>query len=165
MKVLAFCACVLALVCFSSAETTGQRLKQALSLESNFDNCLEENDITQEDLYTEPNIINEEYKQAGNEERKRKNGCVFECIMKKEGLMVGSDIKEGKVHEQINRQMANNPNVGKVHKMARDCMREVKNISDVECEKGFSLLVCLMKAAHKEKNHGEHEHEHEHEHV
>uniref|UniRef100_A0A348G654 Pheromone-binding protein Gp-9 n=1 Tax=Odontomachus monticola TaxID=613454 RepID=A0A348G654_ODOMO len=159
MKVLAFCTCVLALICFSSAETTGERLKQAFSLEQdNFDNCLTANNMTAQDLYTDVNIVNGEHEGAENEERRKKNGCTLECLLKAEGLMVGSDIKEGKVHAQISRTMNGNSMEGKAHKLARDCIREVKNITE-ECEKGFSLIVCLAKGGYKARNHGEHERE------
>ncbi|XP_014485141.1 PREDICTED: pheromone-binding protein Gp-9-like [Dinoponera quadriceps] len=156
MKVLAFCACSLALASFSSAGTTGERLKQALSNEDSFDTCMSENNMTTLDFYTKSEIIDNEYAKPGNEEKRRQNGCTLECLLREEGLMVGSEIKEHKVHAEISRKMDGNPKEAKAHKIARDCIREVSGITQ-ECEKGFSLFVCIVKATHKATKHDEHE--------
>ncbi|KAL6420054.1 hypothetical protein ACFW04_001144 [Cataglyphis niger] len=91
-----------------------------------------------------------------NEERTRKLGCTIVCILKKENLMEGSNIKEGRVHAKINKEAGGSPYEGKMHKIARNCMKEVKDITE-ECEKGFTLFSCLTRGTHKLQNHEEHQ--------
>ncbi|XP_011148183.1 pheromone-binding protein Gp-9-like [Harpegnathos saltator] len=166
MKAVVFCACILVLYTFSSVEAIQNKLKHMLSEEDNdrpIDICLTQFNMTILDLYTEPEIMNEEYTKPENEEKNRKNGCLLECLLKKQGFMEGSDINETKIHTQMNTKFANDPMLGKMHTTVHKCVKEIKknNITQ-ECEKGFYLLTCMMKGMYKAKKHDEHESEHEH---
>ncbi|KAM0730563.1 Pheromone-binding protein Gp-9 [Formica fusca] len=158
MKLLVLCICVLGFATSNLADSEIKRqFKNAVrTVEDNFDVCMTENNITQVDWYKEEEIMTGVHAEPENEERTRKLGCAIVCVLKKENLMEGSNIQEGKVHAKINREVAGYPGEAQIHKVARDCMKEVRNITE-ECEKGFALFACATKAAHKLQKHEEHE--------
>ncbi|XP_070154991.1 odorant binding protein 2 [Polyergus mexicanus] len=157
MKLLVLCIYVLGSATSNLADSEVKRqFKNAIrTVEDNFDVCMTENNITRDDWYKEEEVMTGVHAEPENEERTRKLGCAIVCVLKKENLMEGSNIKEGKVHAKINKEAAGSPKEGQIHKVARDCMKEVRNITE-ECEKGFTLFTCVIKAAHKLQKHEEH---------
>ncbi|XP_071570225.1 pheromone-binding protein Gp-9-like [Temnothorax nylanderi] len=159
MKSLVLCACVLIFAFQSSSSSElKNRLKSAVG--SNIGNdaeaCLTENDMTRENLYREEEIMINSYAEPENAERTRKNGCWVACILKKQNLMEGTNIKEAQVHAKLNEIMNDGPELAVAHKVARKCIKKAKSIIQ-ECEKGFSLYVCIAEAVHKLGEHDEHE--------
>ncbi|XP_011633454.1 pheromone-binding protein Gp-9-like [Pogonomyrmex barbatus] len=141
MKILLVYVCILVLASFSSADVK-ERIKNAIKAatpEEDVETCMTENGVTREDIYREDQILTDLHKQPENEERTRKNGCFFACLLKKFDLMEDSNIKESKVHQELD----------------KECLI-VRSITQ-ECEKCFDLYECIMRAMHKVEGHGEHE--------
>ncbi|KAL6262708.1 hypothetical protein P5V15_005500 [Pogonomyrmex californicus] len=160
MKILLVYVCILVLASFSSADVK-ERIKNAIKTatpEEDIETCLTENDMTREDIYREDQILTDLHKQPENEERTRKNGCFFACLLKKFELMEDSNIKELKVHQELDKELSDSDMQLIAHKIARKCMKQVRSITQ-ECEKCFDLYECIMRAMHKVEGHGEHESE------
>ncbi|XP_025262844.1 pheromone-binding protein Gp-9-like [Camponotus floridanus] len=157
MKIIVLCVCVLGFASSNLIEDEIKRqFKSAVSREDNFETCMTENNVTFDDWYREEQIMTDVHKKPENEEKTRNLGCTIACFLKKENLIEDSKIKEGKVHAKINKIYDGSRDEGKAHKIARDCMKEVKNITE-ECEKCFSLFTCAVRAVHKSQKHEEHE--------
>ncbi|XP_071626697.1 pheromone-binding protein Gp-9-like [Temnothorax longispinosus] len=160
MKSLVLCACVLVLAFQSSSSSEiKDRLKSAVrsNLQKYAEPCFSENNATGDDRYTEEDIMTNLYAKPENAERTRKNGCVIACVMKKQDLMEGTNIKEAQVHVRINEVLMNDgPVQAEAHRIMRKCMKKVRSITQ-ECEKSFSLHVCIVEAMDKLGQHNEHE--------
>ncbi|XP_024875460.1 pheromone-binding protein Gp-9-like [Temnothorax curvispinosus] len=161
MKSLVLCTCVL-IIAFQSSSSSElkNRLKSAVKsrIENDVEACMTENDMTIDDAFDEEDIMNNLPAKPENAERTRKNGCVIACILKKQNLMEGTNINEAQVRAKIN-EMGNSwdgPELAMAHKVARKCIKKVKNITQ-ECEKGWSLNVCIAEAIHKIGQHDEHD--------
>ncbi|XP_072759437.1 pheromone-binding protein Gp-9-like [Anoplolepis gracilipes] len=149
MKVFVFCICALLLGFVSSNLTgsaIGRQLKTAVStLDSNFRTCMAENNVTEDDWYREDEVLADVHKESGNEERTRKLGCSVACLLKKENMMEGANIKEGKIYARISKEVGNSPVESMYQKIAHDCLTKVRNMTE-ECEKSLSLLYCVVIA-------------------
>ncbi|XP_050449227.1 pheromone-binding protein Gp-9-like [Cataglyphis hispanica] len=158
MKLLVLCICVLG---FATSDLANNEIKQQFKsamteVEDDMVACMTENNVTESDWYRVEEIMTGVHTEPENEEKTRKLGCTVVCLLKKENLMEGSNIKEERFHAKINKEAAGSPYEGKMHKIARNCMKEVKDITEV-CEKGFALFSCFVKATHKLQHHEEHE--------
>ncbi|XP_077278777.1 pheromone-binding protein Gp-9-like [Temnothorax americanus] len=159
MKSLVLCACVLILAFQSSSSSElRNRLKSAVrsSIQSDAEACLTENNMARDDFYTEENIMTNLHAKPENAERTGKNGCFVACILKKQNIMEGTNINEAQVHVKINEMENDGPEQAIAHKVARKCIKKAKNITQ-ECEKGWSLYVCIAEAIHKIDQHDEHD--------
>ncbi|XP_077259329.1 pheromone-binding protein Gp-9-like [Temnothorax americanus] len=159
MKSLVLCACVLILAFQSSSSSElKNRLKSAVgsNVNNDLEACLTENDMTKNDAYDEEEIMNNLHAKPENAERTKKNGCWVACIFKKQNLMEGANINEVQVHAKLNEIMNDGPELAIAHKVARKCIKKAKSITQ-ECEKGWSLNVCIAEAIHKIGQHDEHE--------
>ncbi|XP_072759175.1 uncharacterized protein [Anoplolepis gracilipes] len=155
--VLCICALLLGIVSSNLAgDEIKREFKSAVSTYNNFLTCMTENNVTEDDWYAEEEIMTDVHEESGNEERTRKLGCTVACLLKKENLMEDSNIKEGKVHAKISREYGGSLMTVKIHRIVRDCMKEVRNITE-ECEKSFSLLSCAIRGVHNLEKHEEHE--------
>ncbi|XP_024892003.1 uncharacterized protein LOC112467552 [Temnothorax curvispinosus] len=112
--------------------------------------------MTRDDAYNEEDIINNLHVKPENAERTRKNGCWIACIFKKLNLMEGTNINEAQVHAKLNEKMNDGPELAIAHKIAHKCIKKANSITQ-ECEKGWSLNVCIAKAIHKLEQHNEHD--------
>ncbi|XP_071570222.1 pheromone-binding protein Gp-9-like [Temnothorax nylanderi] len=163
MKSLVLCACVL-IIAFQSSSSSELKNRLKSAIESNIANyaeaCLTENDMTGVDRYTEEDIMTNLHAKPENAERTRKNGCMILCVLKKQNLMEGTNIKEAQVHAKINETLNDPSDHGPVraeaHRIARKCIKKVESIAQ-ECEKSFSWYVCVVEAIDKLGQHDEHE--------
>ncbi|XP_071570226.1 pheromone-binding protein Gp-9-like [Temnothorax nylanderi] len=151
MKSLVLCACVL-IIAFQSSSSSELKNQLKSAVGSNIANyaaaCLTENDVTGDDRYTEEDIMTNLHAKPENAERTRKNGCVIACVIKKQNLMEGTNIKEAQVHAKINETMNDGPARAEAHRITGKCMEKVRSIAQ-ECEKSFSLYVCIAEAIDK----------------
>ncbi|XP_011875687.1 PREDICTED: pheromone-binding protein Gp-9-like [Vollenhovia emeryi] len=152
MKGLVLCVCVLIIA--SSAE-----LKQPKNvteiLEASLETCATELTVDKRDLYREEDIMNNLHTQPGNEERTRKNGCFLACLLKKQNLMEGTDIKESEVEEKITELFEDNPFQTLAQTITRKCLKQARSDAE-ECEKGFTLFACAARILHSVQHHAEH---------
>ncbi|XP_028046189.1 uncharacterized protein LOC105835453 isoform X2 [Monomorium pharaonis] len=155
MKDLVFYACVLTLFFSVSSE-----LKQQRNDENDYKVCMNATGITPDNIHsvwlTSEDIIANVHIKPENEERMKKTGCLLACILKRQNLMEGSNIKEAQVVARL-------PEFFEVvddsqKKTVRKCMEEGRSITQ-ECEKCFSIYVCLVKATYniESQKHGKHE--------
>ncbi|XP_072759314.1 uncharacterized protein [Anoplolepis gracilipes] len=151
MKILVFFICALGLALSNLADDEiKEEFRGAVStIQSNLAICMIENNVSEEEILTGVD------KESGNEERRRKLGCTYACVLKRENLMEDSNIKEREVHAKINTNYGPSLIMPEVHEVARNCVKEVRNITE-ECEKGFSLLSCLIKEEDKSEEQEEH---------
>ncbi|XP_029175252.1 pheromone-binding protein Gp-9-like [Nylanderia fulva] len=158
MKVICIlCICVLGFIVVLAQSELKQQLKNAVTsnIQDEILTCLTENNLTVDNFYSEVQIMTGVHARSENEEKTRNHGCAIACVLKKSDLMENSNIDERKLHVKINQELSHSPHQVRVHKVARDCIKEVKNITE-ECEKCFSLFTCVIKTAHKLEKHEEH---------
>lgn len=153
MKSLVLCVCVLIIGSSSSTELKEQIKSAVGSIENDADTCLTEHDLTREDFYNEREIMTNVHTEPENEEKTKKIGCFMACVLKKQNLMEGSNFKEGQIHVKLGEMFQHDL---EIHKVVRKCMKEARSITQ-ECEKCFSMYVCVARAAHKAQKHEEHD--------
>ncbi|XP_018060010.1 PREDICTED: pheromone-binding protein Gp-9-like isoform X1 [Atta colombica] len=124
------------------------------TIEDDIEFCKNKNNVTDADIYNREEIITDLPIQPENEERKRRVGCWIACILKRQNLMEGSNIKEAQVYVIINMEYTNSSQQVIVYRVARKCMKQVRNITQ-ECEKSFFLLACFVKTGYEEQKHQE----------
>ncbi|XP_018348462.1 PREDICTED: uncharacterized protein LOC108752257 isoform X2 [Trachymyrmex septentrionalis] len=157
MKSLVLSVCILIIALSSSIEL--KNFKNIIeTTEDEVEACRIENNMTHADVYSPRDIMTDLPTKPENEERTRKMGCWIACALKRQNLMEDSNIKESQIHVRINIEYAGLPeeDIIKIHKIARKCLKEVRNITE-ECEKSFSLLVCAVKTTREEEEHQLHE--------
>ncbi|XP_012534943.1 pheromone-binding protein Gp-9 [Monomorium pharaonis] len=159
MKSFVLCTFVFILASSGSTELK-QQLKNAVGdIRDSVLACTNEIGLlSPTEMYEEEEIMTNVHTESGNEERTRKNGCFIACILKKENLMDGTNIKEAQVHLKLDEYVRPGREQGIAHKIARRCMKEARSITE-ECEKGFSLYSCVLRSLHKVMKHEEHEKE------
>ncbi|KYM88739.1 Pheromone-binding protein Gp-9 [Atta colombica] len=155
MRSLVLYACILIIAPFSSIEL--KNIKNLIeTTRDDIEACQIENNVTYADLYSPEDMITDLPTQLENEEKTRKIGCWIACILKRQNLMEDSNIKEGQIHVRINIEYSDNPREAFMHQIASKCMKQVRDITQ-ECEKSFSLLVCIIKTTYEEQKHQQHE--------
>ncbi|XP_012524773.1 uncharacterized protein LOC105830146 [Monomorium pharaonis] len=158
MKGLVLCVGILMLVFQSS---NSMKLKQTLrnaheNPEDDIAICRNETGFVNDDWYKPEEIKNNIYTESANAERTRKIGCLFACVLKKQNLVEGTNIKEDEFDTWLNDIIADDPErIGR--NFVRKCTKENRNINEI-CEKCFSIYACTMKKvlAHNEQ-HEQHE--------
>ncbi|XP_011169818.1 uncharacterized protein LOC105202825 [Solenopsis invicta] len=156
MKSLVLCACVLVLAFQPSSSTKlKQKLKNEIdNLRDNIEICVFEQGLSPSDIYREEEIMTNVHTESVNAEKSRKFGCFVACVLKKLNLMDGATIKEIQIHAKINKTVDHNMQ-DVAHKIARKCLKKARSITQ-ECEKCFSLYVCIIENMHKLEGHEEH---------
>ncbi|XP_018313506.1 uncharacterized protein [Mycetomoellerius zeteki] len=153
MKSLVLYACILIIAPSSSIEP--KKLKNVIeTIEDDIEACRIENNVTEVDVYKPQDMMTDLPTQIENEERTRRIGCWIACVLKRQDLMENSNIKEAQIHVRINVEYGGSLEEVIFHEIARKCMKQVRNITQ-ECEKSFSLLVCVIKSVSKEQKHQE----------
>ncbi|XP_020300181.1 pheromone-binding protein Gp-9-like [Pseudomyrmex gracilis] len=158
MRFLVVFACVIILVSSGEIKEQVKNVISQTKAEQSFETCMNEKNMTRSDWFSEDEIMTDAHTKPENAEKKNTNGCAITCILKKLDLMDESNnIMEAKVHSEINNEFSYSPLIaGKIHKIARNCMKEARPITE-ECDKGFTLYACICRAVHKLERHGDHE--------
>ncbi|KYN34950.1 Pheromone-binding protein Gp-9 [Trachymyrmex septentrionalis] len=155
MKSLVLSVCILIIALSSSIEL--KNFKNIIeTTEDDVEACRIENNVTHADVYSPRDMITDLPTKPENKEKTRRIGCWIACALKRQNLMEDSNIKEAQVHVRINVEYADHPEEVIAHKIARKCLKEVRNITE-ECEKSFSLVVCAVKTTREEEEHQLHE--------
>ncbi|XP_018351114.1 PREDICTED: uncharacterized protein LOC108753744 isoform X2 [Trachymyrmex septentrionalis] len=155
MKSLVLYICILIIAPSSSTEL--KKFENLIeTINDDMEACKIKNNVTEADVYNPEEIMTDLPTQPENEERRRRVGCWIACILKRQNLMEGSNIKEAQIYVIINMEYTNISQQVIIHRITRKCMKQVRNITQ-ECEKSFSLLVCFIKAAYEEQKHEEFE--------
>nr|QGW50755.1 OBP12b' [Solenopsis invicta] len=152
MKHLVLCACVLLFTFqLSNSSELKQKFQEEVKIQQriDFEACLSENGINESELYGWTEILSNVHTETANEERTRKNGCFMACFLKKQNLMEGTSIKEDEVIARLDEVVINETGV-KLPTIVHKCIKEKKDITQ-ECDKCFSIYVCIIKAASEEK--------------
>ncbi|XP_039307006.1 pheromone-binding protein Gp-9 [Solenopsis invicta] len=143
---------------FIFASSSSSKLKEEKHINTNvraiqdeIKPCLSEIGIAYEALYPPAEIIANVHTQPANKERTKNHGCFMACVLKKQNLIEGTNIKEAQLYSRLH-EILDEELDGPGHQIIRKCMEEVRNMTQ-ECEKGFSLYVCIVKeaAAHEEE--------------
>ncbi|KAH0949379.1 ObpNew [Eciton burchellii] len=143
---LSYC-CILACTIYISTGIVPTKVPLWKNNEEKFiDSCFIEADLTQEEGYEIGEILNETYEQPGMKEKRRKHGCLIECLLKKLEWMEGSEIKEERIYGNITKLLANYHTAQeKTQQLTHDCVQQVRDTTEEECEKGFTVLTCFIK--------------------
>ncbi|XP_039314759.1 uncharacterized protein LOC105194501 [Solenopsis invicta] len=72
------------------------------------------------------------------------------CFLKKQNLMEGTNIKEDEVIARLNEVVVTDDVEKKLRTIVRKCIKEKKDITQ-ECDKCFSIYVCIIKAVSEER--------------
>ncbi|XP_071626694.1 pheromone-binding protein Gp-9-like isoform X1 [Temnothorax longispinosus] len=166
MEKLIFYICTFALISFTVGSKLGAGNKY-------YNTCLTENNVSDDDMLTIRDIIEDKHKQE-NQERIKKNGCVMQCLLQNEGVMNGSEydvekmlrkgdfvestklklleglnncINEKKIHRKFTKR-TNAPSSSKIFEALDNCINETKDLTE-KCEKSFALTECFLKAEEK----------------
>ncbi|XP_071626695.1 pheromone-binding protein Gp-9-like isoform X2 [Temnothorax longispinosus] len=137
MEKLIFYICTFALISFTVGSKLGAGNKY-------YNTCLTENNVSDDDMLTIRDIIEDKHKQE-NQERIKKNGCVMQCLLQNEGVMNGSEydvekmLRKGDFVESTKLKLLEGLN---------NCINETKDLTE-KCEKSFALTECFLKAEEK----------------
>ncbi|XP_011157738.1 pheromone-binding protein Gp-9 [Solenopsis invicta] len=154
MKHLVLCACVL-IFALSNATEIQQEIQNEIKLRLDLEACLIENGLNNSGLYSMNEVSINVHTKPGNEERTRKNGCFMACVLKKQNLMEGTNIKEDEVIARLYELTRQDLKVI-LGKIVRKCLEEKRDITQ-ECAKCFSIFECIIQTMDKFPR--EHEHE------
>ncbi|XP_011875690.1 PREDICTED: pheromone-binding protein Gp-9-like [Vollenhovia emeryi] len=156
MKRFIFYICTFVLISFAVGSKFGSRNK-------NYNTCLTENDVSDDDMLTAEDIIQDKYKQSEHQEKLKKNGCIYQCVLQKEGLMEGSEYDVEKMHSEFTKR-STAPVGSEIFTALDSCINETKDLTE-KCEKAFSLTKCFLQAEERiyptPGNNEEHEHKSE----
>ncbi|XP_011633426.1 pheromone-binding protein Gp-9-like isoform X1 [Pogonomyrmex barbatus] len=139
MKKLVFYICIFDVI-FS---IEGNPIKIG-SANDNYNVCLTENNVSNNDMFTIEDVVNDRHKEPDNEEKIKKNGCVIQCLFEKVGAMVGAEYNVEKIRDDFSKKTNAQP--GEEIFIALDnCIDKTKDLTE-KCEKTFALAECFMKA-------------------
>ncbi|XP_032686406.1 pheromone-binding protein Gp-9-like [Odontomachus brunneus] len=151
MKTFVFYVCVFSLIYFISAKALQPQprlSRKLLATKQDFDECVNMINITSDEMFKMNDILNDTYKVSGNEEKVRKHGCIFHCVLEKVGAMEGSEIIVDKMYSEVRKRVI--PQLkDNVIKIVDNCIKAIKTVTE-KCQKTFNLEVCLLKAEFKE---------------
>ncbi|XP_071570236.1 pheromone-binding protein Gp-9-like [Temnothorax nylanderi] len=142
MEKLIFYICTFVLISFTIGSKLGSR-------EEHYITCLTENNVSDDDMFTIRDIIEDKHKQE-NQERIKKNGCVIQCLLQKEGVMEGSEYDVEKMHSEFTKR-TNAPSGSKKVETLDNCINETKDLTE-KCDKSFALTECFVKAEKREES-------------
>ncbi|XP_011687747.1 PREDICTED: pheromone-binding protein Gp-9-like [Wasmannia auropunctata] len=164
MKKIIFYICTFVLVTFTVGSKIGSK-------DENYTTCLTENNVSEDDMFTAEDITLDRHK-SEDQEKIKKNGCVFQCLTQKKGAMQDAEYNIEVMHSFITKITNARPG-GLLFEAFDNCINETKDLPE-KCEKSFALTECMLKAQERmllmfygspTSNHEEHEHKHEtHEH-
>ncbi|KYQ48333.1 Pheromone-binding protein Gp-9 [Trachymyrmex zeteki] len=143
MKKIFFYICTFVLVSFTVES------KKLGSVSENYNTCLTENNVSDDDMLTVRDITHDQYK-SESQERLNKNGCVMQCLLQKAGLMEDAEYKVEKMHSEFIKKTNVEPG-NKRLECLDTCINESKDLTE-KCEKAFRITACFMKAEHKHKH-------------
>ncbi|EZA55117.1 hypothetical protein X777_05295 [Ooceraea biroi] len=153
MKAFVLCGCVLACIFYISAEIIPSNLPgQREEWKDVVSSCVHEAGLTHKEGYEIQEIVDEVYKQPGMEEKRRKHGCVIECLLKSLEWMEGSEIKEDRIYGNITKLLNNHPAKEKAQQLVRNCAQQVRDATVEGCNRGFVGLACTVKNTQKWKH-------------
>jgi hypothetical protein len=160
MKTFIFICCTLPLVAFAIFRDDQFTMKIGSDSE-HYTTCLTEKHMSDDDMFTVQDIIDDKHELSENEEKVHKNGGVLKCIMKKMELLDGSNYVTEKIHAEM---VKTDIHPGEMRYQNMDnCLDSTKDIEDVR-EKCFALMKCAVKAEQNDpslhpptKVHGTHE--------
>ncbi|XP_024875462.1 pheromone-binding protein Gp-9-like [Temnothorax curvispinosus] len=155
MEKLIFYICTFALISFTVGSKLGAGNKY-------YNTCLTENNVSDDDMLTIRDIIEDKHKQE-NQEKIKKNGCVMQCLFQKDGVMEGSEY-DSEFTKRTNAPSGSE--YSKIFEALDNCINETKDLTE-KCEKSFALTECFLKAEDKlypspspsSGNQEEHDHE------
>ncbi|KAL0130160.1 hypothetical protein PUN28_002041 [Cardiocondyla obscurior] len=128
----------------------------------NYNVCLTENNVSDDDMFSITDILENKHTQSENQEKLKKNGCVLQCLLQKEGVMQEAEYDEEKIRSSFTKKTNVKPGE-EMFEALNNCINETKNLTE-KCEKSLALTECVIKAEerifniHKLK-HKEHEDE------
>ncbi|XP_011875688.1 PREDICTED: pheromone-binding protein Gp-9-like [Vollenhovia emeryi] len=137
MKRFIFYICTFVLISFAVGSKFGSRHKH-------YNTCLTENDVSDDDMLTAQDIIEDKYKQSEHQEKLKKNGCIYQCMLQKVGWMEGSEYVVEKMHSEFSKG-STSPVGSKIFTARDNCINETKDLTE-KCEKAFSLTKCFLQA-------------------
>ncbi|XP_018313626.1 pheromone-binding protein Gp-9 isoform X3 [Mycetomoellerius zeteki] len=123
--------------------------KKIGSANVNYNTCLTETNISEDDVLTIQDILQDKYK-SENQEKLNKNGCLIQCIFQKDGMMEDAEYKVGKMHNEFIKRTKIQPGDKRLESVDT-CINESKDLTE-KCEKAFRITACFMKAEHKHKH-------------
>ncbi|KYN33165.1 Pheromone-binding protein Gp-9, partial [Trachymyrmex septentrionalis] len=120
--------------------------KKLGSANGNYNTCLIETNVSEDDMLTVQDVIHDRYK-SENQEKLNKNGCVLQCILQKDGLMEDAEYKLEKVHIAFIKRTNIQPGDKRLEQL-ENCINKSKDLTE-KCEKAFLLSACLFKSEHE----------------
>ncbi|KAL6262707.1 hypothetical protein P5V15_005499 [Pogonomyrmex californicus] len=158
MKTLIFSVCIFALFFdVGNSRKIGKKLGPTDNTE-NYNTCLEEHQMSDDDIYTINDIIHDRHKKPENEEKAKKNACIIQCLLEKAELMEGSEYNIEKMREVYIARSNIQSTEDQLYKDFENCLNESKDMTD-KCEKSFALTECILKAEDKVSPHSAESHE------
>ncbi|XP_025262495.1 pheromone-binding protein Gp-9-like [Camponotus floridanus] len=152
--IFAFIPAILATVPHEAIDLVNKKLA---SDENYYNTCLNETGATDNDIFTLRDIMQERHKQSENQEKLRKNSCLFYCMIQKENMIEESEFNLETIHTKFTEKTNIQP--GHIlYKALDDCIEEVKDITD-KYEKSFGLVTCYFKAKERFLSQREHREE------
>ncbi|KYN33164.1 hypothetical protein ALC56_12497, partial [Trachymyrmex septentrionalis] len=104
--------------CIRKVKISFEQNEKSRALHLYFNNC--------SDVYNPEEIMTDLPTQPENEERRRRVGCWIACILKRQNLMEGSNIKEAQIYVIINMEYTNISQQVIIHRITRKCMKQGK---------------------------------------
>ncbi|XP_011875636.1 PREDICTED: pheromone-binding protein Gp-9-like [Vollenhovia emeryi] len=145
MKFLALSVCLMATAIVVYADTIKDIALHGGSLSTaDLQECYNNANLAEADLITNTEIKDESYKNPGNEEKARKNGCFTLCILQKREQIVGSEIQKNKLYGKSAHAHLNPGTQAIIYATVDRCVEQVKTNPDM-CDKSLDLLTCLWK--------------------
>ncbi|XP_011069000.1 PREDICTED: pheromone-binding protein Gp-9-like [Acromyrmex echinatior] len=117
--------------------------KKIGSINTNYNICLTEINVSEDDMLSVQDIIHDRYK-SENQEKLNKNGCVLQCIFQKCGLVEGAEYKVENMRIEFIKRIHIQPGDKRLEKL-ENCINETKDLPE-KCQKVFLLTVCLLKS-------------------
>ncbi|XP_011706759.1 PREDICTED: pheromone-binding protein Gp-9-like [Wasmannia auropunctata] len=117
MKKIIFYICTFVLVSFTVGSKIGSR-------NENYTTCLTETNVSDDDMFTTEDLINDRHKPE-DQEKIKKNGCVLQCLAQKSEIMNESEFDVEKMHSEFTRITKVQPGE-KIFEAFDNCINESK---------------------------------------